>query len=71
MGKETSYQKLKRERNEWRQKCYDLVLNPKSEKSIVITMNIKIDRQFERVYWLENFKPNKNKTFDGIISKIT
>lgn len=72
-NKESSYQKLKRERDEWKKHCYNLVLRPSEKEAISIAVRIEIENSMNEYYWQDYFSGNLEtpKTFSGFAEIIS
>lgn len=51
MGKETPYMRLKRELLGAKRDLWEVVLNPKSDKSIIISRRVILEYRIERAIW--------------------
>lgn len=51
MKKETTYQRIKREREEFRRQLMELVLNPDSNESNTIRMRVRVGAGIAKQIW--------------------
>lgn len=67
MPKETTYQRLKRENQELKQKLIILASAPESEEGMKIIMDVRMSKDIESAIWAGNITGKQN---EGLINVI-
>lgn len=69
MSKETTYQRLKRENRELRQKLAILISDPNSMEALAIKQEVAVSVDIERAIWQGDVIGNKNEGLINLIIK--